>query len=69
MQIGDKIPFCPSAFIETQEDRNGKRYKMAHTVTGRVTYIHPEGRYYTVEATVNGYTVRENFKCGETPKI
>lgn len=28
---------------------------------GRVVYIHPERRYFTLEAMVNGYAIRESF--------
>ena len=31
------------------------------TMTGRVIFIHPRGRYYTVEFENNGTVVRESY--------
>ena len=33
-------------------------------MTGRVIYIHPRGRFYTVEFTVGERTFRENYFTG-----
>lgn len=32
-------------------------------MTGKVIYIHPRGRFYTVEFPVGGRTFRENYFC------
>lgn len=32
-------------------------------MTGRVIYIHPKGRFYTVEFPVGSRTFRENYFC------
>lgn len=45
-----------------REDKNGKRVKQ--TMMGTVIYVHPEGRFHTVEFEMrSGRTVRESF-CG-----
>lgn len=38
-------------------------------MTGRIVYIHPKGRYFTLEAVVHGHTIRESFKRKEGTKI
>ena len=41
-------------------DRNGKR--LARSITGTVIYVHPKGRFHTVEYTaMNGRAIRESF--------
>ncbi len=37
------------------------RYDMAEPMIGKIVYIHPQGRYHTVEFYCDGYTFRECF--------
>ena len=57
MKIGDIVteqPFVDSVDGIATEDRGPRK--------GRVVYIHPQGRFYTVEFTArNGQTWRECF--------
>lgn len=41
-----------------EEDKDGKSRP---TMTGRVVYIHPQGRYHVVEFEIPGGVVRESF--------
>lgn len=48
-----------------REDKNGKRIRQ--TMIGTVIYVHPEGRFHTVEFEMRyGRTIRESF-CGVAP--
>lgn len=53
MNIGDRMP-CKVRFGEEQDSKYTQQ-------TGTVVYIHPEGRYYTLEITVEGGTFRESY--------
>lgn len=69
MQLGDRYSFTPYAFCEGQDDSTpGKRPRTKETVTGRIVYIHPKGRFFTVEAVVHGHALRESFGSVEQPK-
>ena len=62
VKIGDKKVFVPAAFngqIKVKNPVTGKPCEKS--VAGRVVYIHPTGRYYTVEAKIEGHTIRESF--------
>lgn len=66
VRVGDKKQFVPSEFNATTKMKDlatGK--EVSKSVVGRVVYVHPTGRYYTVEATVGDYTFRESFHRGE----
>ena len=66
VKIGDKKEFVPAAFngqIKVKDPATGK--ECAKSVVGRVVYIHPTGRYYTVEAETEGRMIRESFLRGE----
>lgn len=58
MKIGDKVQRMPETFGHYEETGEGKRKKM---LTGTVVYIHPAGRYHTVEFEVAGGKIRESF--------
>lgn len=58
-KIGEKITFQPKAF------ENGLTIECERTVTGTVVWVHPRGRYYTVEVNVHGNTWRETMYPGE----
>ena len=62
VKLGDKITFKPSGFsdqISVKDPSTGK--SCSRKVTGKVIYVHPQGRYYTVEAELDGRTIRESF--------
>ncbi len=57
MRVGDKVVRTPLTFGECIDGQKDARRSM----TGRVVYIHPRGRYHTVEFALRGGTVRESF--------
>lgn len=57
MKLGQKVMRVPETFTDTGEDRKSVKRPMV----GRVVYIHPQGRYHTVEFELGGGTVRERF--------
>ena len=62
IKIGDQKTFKPSGFSEqtsVKDPATGK--SCSRKVTGKVIYVHPKGRYYTVEAELDGRTIRESF--------
>ena len=65
MQLGDPYPFTPSAFegeAEAKQDKKSKQtYRKPRRLTGRVIFIHPAGRYFTVEARCGLGYIRESF--------
>ena len=61
MQVGDKITFIPSAFEVEKSGKPPDRWQKPLQVVGRVIFIHPQRRYFTVEAEVNGRTIRESL--------
>ena len=61
IKIGDQYRFVPSAFVGEKPSGTGK-YEIPHELNGRVVYIHPERRFFTVEAELNGSKIRESFK-------
>lgn len=67
--IGAKVNFVPAGFSgekKAADPFTGREIPRA--VTGVVTWIHPKGRYYMVEYTCNGYTMRESFCSGKRTK-
>ena len=63
MRVGDKFTFRPTAFSADREEGNKGKGARPPPVTGRIEYIHPQRRYFTVAAVVHGYTIRESFSC------
>ena len=59
MKIGDKITFRPTGWEGKTAFANGMICPT--TVEGRVTYVHPRGRFVVAEATVDGQTIRETI--------
>ena len=59
MQIGDSVVRIPVTFSRYDEDL--KRHTQA-PMRGRVVYIHPKGRYHTVEFMTGGGPIRESFQ-------
>lgn len=68
MQIGDSYTWTPTAFEgeASGTDSRDKRLRRARSVTGRIVYIHPQGRYFMAEAKVGNAVLRECFPM--TPK-
>ena len=61
--IGAKVNFVPFGFNDGIKGIDPTTKKPFPTsVSGRVAWIHPNGRYYMVEYRCNGYTLRECFK-------
>lgn len=58
MKVGDIVERRSKQLELTREenDRGGKKLK------GRVVYIHPLGRFHTVEFQLPGGTFRESFR-------
>ncbi|OUQ76386.1 hypothetical protein [Flavonifractor sp. An100] len=57
MKVGQKVVRYPETFWEREGDRNSPK----RPLSGKVVYIHPKGRYHTVEFDLPGGKVRENF--------
>ena len=58
MKVGQKVVRYPETFWEREGDRNSHK----RPLRGKVVYIHPKGRYHTVEFDLPGGKVRENFQ-------
>ena len=65
MKIGDILSIEP-----TLEATSGLDTSTLASITARVIYIHPAGRYYTVEfrSPITGYNWREVFRPELTPQ-
>lgn len=57
VNLGDKIRFIPTGWEGKRDFAHGP--VIPESVTGRVIYVHPEGRFCTVEAQVDSETLRE----------
>ena len=53
IQVGDTYSWVPTSY----EGASG-----IMGIKGRVIYINERHRYFTAEADVNGFTIRESFK-------
>ena len=61
MRVGDKLTWTPSGFDHEVSGERADRQRKLRSVTGRIVYIHPAGRYYLAEARVGGAVIRECF--------
>ena len=62
VKLGDKKQFVPAGFNAHANLIDPKTKKpVANCVVGRVVYVHPARRYYTVEVEMNGAVFRESF--------
>ena len=59
--VGQKAVCKPKTFHEYDEECNKKRV----TMTGRVSFVHPEGRFVLVEFETPGGLLRECFNPRE----
>lgn len=57
LQVGMEVTRTPETIYGT--DANGK--SQHQPMRGRVTYIHPAGRFHTVEFQTRGGAIRESF--------
>lgn len=58
VQLGEVVVRRPVTFFGREEiGRSAKR-----RLKGRVVYIHPQGRYHTVEFDLPGGRARESFR-------
>ena len=58
MKLGDKI----SKVIEHVEiDKRERGFRKMKSAIGEVVYIHPKGRFFTVEFTFAGGKYRESY--------
>ena len=58
MKIGQKVQRFPETIFEREGTRNAPKRSM----TGKVVYIHPKGRFHVVEFELRGGKVQENFQ-------
>ncbi len=56
MKLGEKVVRMPETFRDYGEESRTPR-----AVAGRVTYIHPKGRFHMVEFETPGGALRECF--------
>ena len=56
MKLGEKVVRMPETFRDYGEENRTPR-----AVAGRVTYIHPKGRFHMVEFETPGGALRECF--------
>ena len=61
MRVGDKVLRCPETFFERENDGKSPKRPITPTTKGVVVYVHPQGRYHTVEFDLLGGKVRESF--------
>lgn len=60
--IGSTVSFIPAAFFDFKSEANfGTRMKQ-HKVTGIITYINHEHRFFRVRYECNGYKLGQSFK-------
>lgn len=60
VQIGDTVVRKPETF--DRYDEKLRKYDKAAPMRGKVVYVHPKGRYHTVEFMTAGGPVRESFQ-------
>lgn len=58
MELGDRVKRVPETFGLSEHTGPGAR----PALTGTVVYIHPKGRYHTVEFQTPGGPVQECFE-------
>ena len=65
MQIGDSYTWTPEAFEGEASGSRDRRLRRSRQVTGRVVWIHPQRRYFVVEAELAGHKLRECFPLAQ----
>lgn len=59
VQVGDSVVRKPVTFSRYDEDQ--KKHTQA-AMRGKVVYVHPQGRFHTVEFMTGGGAIRESFQ-------
>lgn len=59
VQVGDTVLRKPETFRRYDEEE--KKHTQA-AMRGKVVYVHPKGRYHTVEFMTSGGPIRESFQ-------
>lgn len=59
VQVGDTVVRMPVTFSRYDEDQ--KKHTQA-AMRGKVVYVHPQGRFHTVEFMTGGGPIRESFQ-------
>lgn len=59
VQIGDTVVRKPVTFSRYDDDE--KKHTQA-AMRGKVVYVHPKGRFHTVEFMTGGGAIRESFQ-------
>jgi hypothetical protein len=62
VHIGDTYRFIPSAFIGEKSAKLPGKQALPRAVTGRVSYINHEHRFFQVTYELNGYSLKECIK-------
>lgn len=60
--VGAKVSFIPAAFFDFKSEENFGKRNRKHRVTGIITYINPEHRFFRVAYEVNKYKLGQSFK-------
>lgn len=58
MTLGQKVTRTPITFTDPAREKGEPKHQ---PMTGKVVYIHPKGRYHTVEFQMPLGAVRESF--------
>lgn len=58
VQVGDRVMRRPQTFGKKKDAITGETEPMRGTV---VVYVHPKGRFHTVEFATDGGAIRESF--------
>lgn len=69
MKLGDTYTWTPSAWADSKPV-DYEHHPVAHgpKVTGRVIFLDPKGRFFTVEAHVDGGIIRESIQYVDVPQ-
>lgn len=62
IEVGASFVFKPSACIDFWKQEQSGSYEIKKRLVGKIVYIHPKRRFFTVEAELNGALLRESFK-------
>lgn len=57
LRVGARV----GKFIQFGGESGGKRKDVP--AEGRIVYVHPQGRYYTVEFRLDKGNIRESYSC------
>lgn len=73
VKVGDCVRVVPETFDPAWDISQEERFRLANagnwdhlTAEGTVVYVHPLGRYYTVEFDVKGRKIKESYTPDNT---